>query len=71
MHQDRVHDAKRQEKAQKVKKLSIPSQHDNFHRATMEAACSPRKQKNKSEENMFIAARYSTSQHDDITWRPS
>ncbi|KAK2373790.1 hypothetical protein QL285_074801 [Trifolium repens] len=43
----------------------------NFHRATMEAACSPRKQKNKSEENLFIAARYSTSQHDDITWRPS
>ncbi|KAK2396651.1 hypothetical protein QL285_058296 [Trifolium repens] len=43
----KVQDAKRQEKAQKVKKMSIPSQHDNFHRATMEAACSPRKQKNK------------------------
>ena len=46
-HQDKVQDAKRQEKAQKVKKLSIPSQHDDFHRATMEAACLPRKQKNK------------------------
>jgi hypothetical protein len=46
-HQDKVQDAKRQEKTQKVKKLSIPSQHDDFHRATMEAACSPRKQKNK------------------------
>ena len=44
-HQDRVQDAKRQEKAQKVKKISIPSQHDGSHRATMEAACSPRNQK--------------------------
>jgi hypothetical protein len=32
-------------KIQKVKKLSIPSQHDVFHRATMEAACLPRNQK--------------------------
>ena len=44
-HQDRVQDAKRQEKAQKVKKLSIPSQHGGSHRATMGAACWPRKQK--------------------------
>jgi hypothetical protein len=36
-HQDRVQDAK------KVKKMSIPSQQDVFHRATMEAACLPRK----------------------------
>jgi hypothetical protein len=55
-HQDKVQNAKRQEKAQKVKKLSIPS-----HRAAMEAACWPRKQKNKSEENLFIAARWSIS----------
>jgi hypothetical protein len=70
-HQDKVQDAKRQEKAQKVKKKSIPSQHNVSHRATMGAACWPRKQKNKSEENLCIAARWSTSQHDDITWRPS
>ncbi|KAK2444140.1 hypothetical protein QL285_015193 [Trifolium repens] len=44
-HQDKVQDAKRQEKAKKVKKISIPSQHDGSHRATMGAACSPRKQK--------------------------
>jgi hypothetical protein len=44
-HQDKVQDAKRQEKAQKVKKLSIPTQHDDSHRATMEAACLSRKQK--------------------------
>jgi hypothetical protein len=31
-HQDRVQDAKRQEKAQKVKKISIPSQHDGSPR---------------------------------------
>ncbi|WJX27831.1 hypothetical protein P8452_16612 [Trifolium repens] len=36
---------KRQEKAQKVKKISIPSQHDCSHRATMGAAYSPRNQK--------------------------
>jgi hypothetical protein len=41
-HQDRVQDTKRQEKAQKVKKISIPSHHDDSHRATMGAACSPR-----------------------------
>ena len=40
-----VQDAKTQEKAQKVKKMSIPSQYDVSHRATMRAACSPRKQK--------------------------
>ena len=39
--------------------MSISSQHDGFHRATMEAACLPRKQKNKIEENLFIAARWS------------
>ena len=44
-HQDQVQDAKRQEKAQNVKKISIPSQHDGSHRATMGAACSPRNQK--------------------------
>ncbi|KAK2428317.1 hypothetical protein QL285_026845 [Trifolium repens] len=70
-HQDRVQDAKRREKAQKVKKMSIPWQHDVFHRATMEAACLPRNLKNKSEENLFIAARCTTSQHDGVTWRPS
>jgi hypothetical protein len=37
----------------------------------MEVACLPRNQKNKSEENLHIAARYSTSQHDGVTWRPS
>jgi hypothetical protein len=36
-HQDRVQDAKRLEKAKKVKKLA-------FHRSTMGAACSPRNQ---------------------------
>jgi hypothetical protein len=44
-HQDRVENAKRQEKAQKVKKYSIPSQHNVCYRATMAAACSPRNQK--------------------------
>ena len=44
-HQDRVQDAKRQEKAQKVKKYSIPSQHDVCHRATMKAPCTPSNQK--------------------------
>jgi uncharacterized sporulation protein YeaH/YhbH (DUF444 family) len=44
-HQDKVQDAIGQEKAQKVKKISIPSQHNGSHRATMGAACSPRKQK--------------------------
>ena len=43
-HQDKVQDAKRQEKSQKVKKMSIPSQHYMCHRATMAAACSPRNQ---------------------------
>ncbi|KAK2450807.1 hypothetical protein QL285_009906 [Trifolium repens] len=70
-HQDKVQNAKRKEKTQKVKKSSIPSQHDDFHRATMKDACLPRKQKNKSDENMFIAARWSISQHDGVTWRPS
>jgi hypothetical protein len=44
-HQDRVQDAKRQEKAQKVKKYSIPSQHDVCHRTTMKAPCTPNNQK--------------------------
>ena len=44
-HQDRVQDAKRQEKTQKVKKYSIPSQHDVCYRATMKAPCTPSNQK--------------------------
>ncbi|KAK2437148.1 hypothetical protein QL285_022076 [Trifolium repens] len=70
-HQDRVQDAKRQEKAKKVKKMSIPSQYDDSHRATMGDACWQRNQKNKSAKYLSIAARYSTSQHDGVTWRPS
>ncbi|KAK2410907.1 hypothetical protein QL285_046240 [Trifolium repens] len=38
--------------------MSIPSQHDDFHRATMEAACLPRNQKNNL-QNIY------SSQHDD------
>jgi hypothetical protein len=70
-HQDRVQDAKRQEIAKKVKKLA-------FHRSTM-APIVPRWEllacqeirRNKSEENLSIAARYSKSLHDGVTWRPS
>jgi hypothetical protein len=36
---------KRQEKALKVKKYSIPSQHDVCYRATMKAPCTPSNQK--------------------------
>ncbi|KAK2408093.1 hypothetical protein QL285_043634 [Trifolium repens] len=57
-HQDKVQDAKRQEKAQKVKKLSIPSQHDG--------SCLFAK---KSEE--INLQNICSSQHNDLTWGPS
>ncbi|KAK2443969.1 hypothetical protein QL285_015031 [Trifolium repens] len=44
---------------------------NNTTKNTMGAACSPRNQKNKSEENLPIAARCHTTQHDGVTWRPS
>ncbi|KAK2403039.1 hypothetical protein QL285_052513 [Trifolium repens] len=36
---------KKTRKSPKCEKISIPSQHDGSHRATMGAACSPRNQK--------------------------
>ncbi|KAK2455391.1 hypothetical protein QL285_002849 [Trifolium repens] len=51
--------------------MSILSQHDDFHHVTMEAACLPINQKNKSTKYLSIAARYrySTSQHDGFSYK--
>jgi hypothetical protein len=43
-----------------VKKLSIPSQHDDFHRATIEAVFCQENRRNKSEEN--LSSQYDASQ---------
>jgi hypothetical protein len=64
-HQDRGQDAKRQEKAQKVKKISISIA------ARWELLVRQEIRRNKSEENLSIAARCVLSQHDGVTWRPS
>ncbi|KAK2389308.1 hypothetical protein QL285_062906 [Trifolium repens] len=62
---------KKTRKSQKCEDLCCSSCHDDFHRARMEATCSPRHQQRKSEENLFIMLRWPSSWYDGFTWRPS
>ena len=67
----RSQECKKTRKNQKCEDLCCSSCHDGFHRATMEAACWPRNQQRKSEENLLFVLRCLSSWYDDLTWRPS